>query len=68
MIRRLRVNWRRARRTGRDLDIAGYAVGIAGGVLMLAALTGVLGPTLDSQSTPYPTCEGCGKTAVAAKE
>lgn len=28
----------------------------------------VIGPTLDSQSTPYPTCEGCGKTAVAAKE
>lgn len=22
----------------------------------------------DAQSTPYPTCEGCGKTAVAAKQ
>lgn len=22
----------------------------------------------DAKSTPYPTCEGCGKTAVAAKE
>ncbi|MFM9934157.1 hypothetical protein [Achromobacter xylosoxidans] len=42
-------------------------VGIAGAVV-LAATVGVLGPTLDSQSTPYPTCEGCGKTAVAARE
>lgn len=65
MIRRLRVNWRRARRTGRDLDIAGYAVGIAGGVLMLAALTGVLGPTLDAR--PTLTAQD-GKTAVAAKQ
>ncbi|MGE8630405.1 hypothetical protein [Achromobacter denitrificans] len=37
---------------------------LVAGVLMAC----VLGPTLDSQSTPYPTCEGCGKTAVAAKE
>lgn len=37
---------------------------LAAGVFMAC----VLGPTLDSQSTPYPTCEGCGKTAVAAKE
>ncbi|CCH04044.1 hypothetical protein ACOTI8_30465 [Achromobacter xylosoxidans] len=42
-------------------------VGIAGGAVMLAALTGVLGPTLDAQST-ITACEGCGKTAVAAKE
>jgi hypothetical protein len=67
MIRRLSILWRRARRTGRDLDIAGYAMGIAGGVLMLAALTGVVGPSLDARPT-LTACEGCGKTAVAAKE
>ncbi len=49
MIRRLRVTWRRARRTGRDLDAAAYATGIVGGVIFLAALTGVLGPSLDAQ-------------------
>ncbi|RIJ00260.1 hypothetical protein DXK93_27245 [Achromobacter sp. K91] len=45
-------------------------VGIACGVIVLAAVTGVLGPTVDSKS-PTPTltaCEGCGKTAVAARE
>ncbi|MFM9867078.1 hypothetical protein [Achromobacter xylosoxidans] len=42
-------------------------VGIACGVVVLAAVTGVLGPTLDAQST-LTACEGCGKTAVAAKE
>lgn len=42
-------------------------VGIAGGVVVLAAAVGVLGPTLDAQST-LTACEGCGKTAVAAKE
>ncbi|CUJ54596.1 hypothetical protein [Achromobacter sp. 2789STDY5608628] len=41
-------------------------VGIAG-ALVLAAAVGVLGPTLDAQST-LTACEGCGKTAVAAKE
>lgn len=48
MIRRLRIVWRRARRTGRDLDAAAYAAGIVGGVIFLAAMTGVLGPTLDA--------------------
>ncbi len=42
-------------------------VGIAGGVVVLAAAVGVLGPTLDAKST-LTACEGCGKTAVAAKE
>ncbi|GAB1827261.1 hypothetical protein [Achromobacter xylosoxidans] len=42
-------------------------VGIAGGVVVLAAVLGVLGPTLDAKST-LTACEGCGKTAVAAKE
>ncbi|WP_025139037.1 hypothetical protein [Achromobacter sp. DH1f] len=49
MTRRLRILWRRARRTGRDLDLAAYAAGVIGGVVFLAALTGVLGPTLDAQ-------------------
>lgn len=48
MIRRLCIVWRRARRTGRDLDAASYAAGIVGGVIFLAAMTGVLGPTLDA--------------------
>lgn len=48
MSRRLRTIWRRARRTGGDLDAAAYAAGIVGGVIFLAALTGVLGPTLDA--------------------
>lgn len=42
-------------------------IGVACGVVVLAAVTGVLGPTLDAQST-LTACEGCGKTAVAAKE
>jgi len=42
-------------------------VGIAGGVVVLAAALGVLGPTLDAQST-LTACEGCGKTAVAARQ
>ncbi|MFY2845614.1 hypothetical protein ACOTJF_28405 [Achromobacter ruhlandii] len=42
-------------------------VGIAGGVVVLAAVLGVLGPTLDAQST-LTACEGCGKTVVVAKE
>lgn len=46
--RRIVILWRRARRAGRDLDLAAYAAGIAGGTLLLAAFTGVLGPTLDA--------------------
>lgn len=45
-------------------DLLIGAASLAAGVLMAC----VLGPTLDARSTPYPTCEGCGKTAVAAKE
>lgn len=40
---------------------------IAGGVVVLAAVLGVLGPTLDAQST-LTACEGCGKTVVVAKD
>lgn len=43
-------------------------VGIAG-ALVLAAAVGVLGPTLDAKSKSTLTaCEGCGKTAVAARQ
>lgn len=45
--RRIVVLWRRVRRTGRDLDLAGYAA-IAAGAAMLIA-TGIVGPTLDAQ-------------------
>ncbi|GEM_PF-1702966 len=48
MIRRLLTLWRRARRTGRDLDLVAYAAGIAGGTVFLAFITGVLGPTFDA--------------------
>ncbi|MFY4013983.1 hypothetical protein ACOTJS_19405 [Achromobacter xylosoxidans] len=44
-------------------------VGIAGGVVVLVAVLGVLGPTLDAKSKSTLTaCEGCGKTAVAARQ
>ena len=43
-------------------------VGIAGGVVVLAVVTGVLGPTLDAHSPTLTACDGCGKTAVAARQ
>ncbi len=67
MIRRIRILWRRARRTGRDLELAGYASFVAAGVVLLGSFTGVIGPSLDAQST-LTACEGCGKTVVVAKE
>ena len=51
------------RATRLDLDLAGYAAMVAA----LAVATGLIGPTLDARST-LTACEGCGKTAVAAKE
>ena len=45
--RRIVVLWRRVRRTGRDLDLAGYAAIAAGAVMLIA--TGIVGPTLDAQ-------------------
>lgn len=45
--RRIVLLWRRVRRTGRDLDLAGYAAIAAGAVMLIA--TGVVGPTLDAQ-------------------
>ncbi|MFY2570156.1 hypothetical protein [Achromobacter ruhlandii] len=53
---------RRLLRAHSDLLIG--AASLAAGVLMAC----VLGPTLDRESSPYPTCEGCGKTAVAARQ
>lgn len=49
MMRRLHIIWRRARRTGRDLDLAAYCSFLAGGTIFLAVLTGSLGPTLDAR-------------------
>lgn len=49
MIRRLRITCRRARRTGRDLDLAAYCAFLAGGTIFLATLTGALGPTIDAR-------------------
>ncbi len=47
-----------------DLDLTGYAAMVAA----LAIATGLIGPTLDAAGQPYPTCEGYGKTAYAAKD
>lgn len=47
--RRFLIAWQRARRTGRDLDLAAYCAFVAGGTIFLAAITGALGPTLDAQ-------------------
>lgn len=52
---------RRLLRAHGDLLIG--AVALTAGVFMAC----VLGPTIDSKST-LTACEGCGKTAVAAKE
>lgn len=51
MIRRLLVLWRRARHTGRDLDLAGWLAFIAGAAMLVA--TGVVGPTIDARA-PLP--------------
>ncbi|WP_158072286.1 hypothetical protein [Achromobacter xylosoxidans] len=49
----------------RDNRVAAYVV--AG---LLTALIFGYGERqqTDAKSTPYPTCEGCGKTAVAARQ
>jgi hypothetical protein len=65
MIRRLRITWRRARRTGRDLNLAAYAAAIAGGTLYLVALTGALGPTLDARQPPQATPYQSAQASVA---
>lgn len=44
-------------------DMLVGAAALAAGVFMAC----VLGPTLDAKST-LTACDGCGKTAVAAKE
>lgn len=60
MIRRLHILWRRARRTGRDIDLVAYATGLVGGTVFLVAMTGVVGPTRDAAphavaTSPYST-------------
>lgn len=57
MIRRLTAH--------RDAIAGAFALACAAAGLILPA---ILGPTLDAAGQPYPTCDGCGKTAVAAKE
>ncbi|RIQ54224.1 hypothetical protein D0841_17185, partial [Bordetella avium] len=47
-----------------DLDLAGYAAMVAA----LAMATGLIGPTLDAHPSTLTACEGCGKTAYAAKD
>lgn len=47
-VRRIVTLWRRARRTGRDLDLVGYASLTAGALMLLAS--GVVGPTLDASA------------------
>lgn len=63
MIRRLIA---RLRATAWDLDMAGYVAGVAGLLVFLAAITGVLGPTLDRLDQLAD--DGCGKTAYAVAD
>lgn len=67
--RRFLTVWRRVRRTGRDLDVAAYIAGIVGGTLYLAAMTGVLGPTLDAAPAPQAvaTATDSANAASAAR-
>ena len=45
-------------------DLLIRAAALCAGVFMSC----VLGPTLDAQSPTLTACEGCGKTAVAARQ
>lgn len=60
--RRLLALWRRARRTGRDLDLAAYGAALVGGTVFLAFVTGVLGPSLDAS----PTSQALAATSYPA--
>ena len=53
--RRFRILWRRARRMGHDLDMAGCAAFIAGMAMLLA--TGVVGPTIDAHAPLFAGAE-----------
>ncbi len=53
--RRIATLWRRARRAGRDLDVAGYAALAAGAVMLIA--TGIVGPTLDARQHRHADAE-----------
>ncbi|AZY49710.1 hypothetical protein C0J09_11570 [Bordetella avium] len=63
MTRRLATLWRRARRTGQDLDYVGYLSGLIGALALLIA-TSVIGPTLDANDQ---IAGDSRKTAYAAK-
>lgn len=65
MIRRLRITWRRARRTGRDLDLVAYVAGIVGATAFLVAMTGVLGPTLDAAPQAVVTTHSANAASAA---
>lgn len=67
MIRRTKAYLRWLHANAYDAEIAGY-VAILLGTLAVSIFTGVTGPTLDAAGQPYPTCDGCGKTVVVAKE
>lgn len=59
------------RRALRFYDDCRHEIAAAFGILCAAvalALPGTVGPTLDAQSLPHPTCQDCGKTALASKE
>ncbi|AVG38338.1 hypothetical protein [Achromobacter insolitus] len=45
-------------------------VGAACALVFVGAIVAAYGDRqqTDAKSTPYPTCEGCGKTVVVAKE
>ncbi|EHK65263.1 hypothetical protein [Achromobacter arsenitoxydans] len=65
-IRRIAARWRRARRAGRDLDLVAYAAALVGGTVYLAAMTGVLGPTLDAAPQAIPASHYSADAASAA--
>lgn len=54
-VRQIVALWRRVRRSGRDLDLAGYAAVAAGAVMLIA--TGIVGPTLDAQQHRHADAE-----------
>ncbi|MGB3432423.1 hypothetical protein [Achromobacter sp.] len=66
MTRRLLAIWRRARRAGRDLDLAAYGAGVVGGTVFLAFITGGLGPSLDAAPQAVAAAPYSANAASAA--
>ena len=64
--RALLARWRRARRTGRDLDYAAYAALVVGGTLFLAAMTGAIGPSIDALAAARTADGATSNSAHAA--